>query len=60
MAPTHRIDRYSTDTAVGRENRGFDADKTYPLPEGPTLEPVAPPTEPPYKAYLERTRAKQQ
>ncbi|KAK9893412.1 FtsJ-domain-containing protein [Cystobasidium minutum MCA 4210] len=39
---------------------GFDADKTYPLPEGPALSPVAPPTAPPYKAYLERNRAKQQ
>lgn len=40
-------------------HRGFDADKTYPLPEGPALQPVAPPTAPPYKAYLERNKAKQ-
>jgi hypothetical protein len=39
--------------------RGFDADKTYPLPDGPSLDPVAPPTAPPYKAYLERNRTKQ-
>ncbi|KAL7007070.1 tRNA (uridine-2'-O-)-methyltransferase trm7 [Cystobasidiomycetes sp. EMM_F5] len=35
---------------------GFDADKTYPAPEGPSLDPVGPPTNPPYKAYLERVK----
>lgn len=35
---------------------GFDADKTYPLTEGPSLDPIAPPTAPPYKGYLDRKK----
>ncbi|CAD6572942.1 MAG: Putative tRNA (cytidine(32)/guanosine(34)-2'-O)-methyltransferase [Cyphobasidiales sp. Tagirdzhanova-0007] len=35
---------------------GFDADKTYTAIDGPSLDPISPPTAPPYKTYLERKK----